>query len=235
MKKILAVVLSVVIVLCIGGVILSTTVFKNDYKDTEVALEPTSELISELVSDNKNDTESTNTSKKDESSTKDTTKKQDNTTKTSTTKKQNNSTKKETTTTKEKTTKEKTTKEETTKETTTQAPKKREVMVDIYLPNKELKTTNLTVKYKIKGSKEWETFKFDDPDNKFKKLDYKTVTLDGKTIVRCTLGKFKGECTVTCFLDGYDLSDNSATLGEYDDLLELHPYSGIEIMEGEDD
>lgn len=226
MKKILAVVLSVVIVLCVGGVVFLTTSYKNDYKDNEIVIESTSgELISELVSDNKNDEESTDTSKKDESETK----KPDDSDKNKSTKKNDESTKKDTTKKKEETTK------ETTKKPTTEAPKKREVKVHIYLPNKELRESKLTVKYKVEGSKDWKTFKFDDPDNKGKKIEYKTVILDGKTVIECSLGKFKGSCTVKCFLEGEDLSDNSGKLSKYDDLLELHPYSGIEIMIGEND
>lgn len=255
MKKLLAILLVISIVVAFAAC------SSKEYKEVAVTAPVTNEagepvtnadgtVVTEVVTDESGkhltETVQSNTDADDtvvgttKGSKNTTSKKSEATTKKSSSKKDETSGAKEPTSGKNDTTSKK---ETTTKETTTEKPKKRDVTVDILIPYINLDKAELKVKYAYKkdnGETVTQYYEFDDPDKKFGKLDYKAVTMDGKTVVTCVLENIKGNVTVRCELFDIDtsknveLSDNVIKIGAYEDEGTIKPYSGIENLIGED-
>lgn len=125
-------------------------------------------------------------------------------------------------------------KAEKTTESTTAKPEKRDVTVKIILPFYNNQKSKLTVEYKVEGDKDYETFEFEDPADSKKKLEYKEVTLNGKTTVKCELGKLKGAVTVRIKLSGVDVTSNQVVIAADASSGEIRPATGIEVLDGGD-
>ena len=243
MKKIIAVLLAVVMIMTVAFAFASCS--SKKYTDKEVTIPVTDEngetvtdeqgkVVTEVSTESGKDGNSAskaNASSKASSTKKNETakaNKEDKTTKkTSSTKKAEISKKNEATTDK---------KETTTKETTTEKPEKREVIVRVQLPNSsDLKQAKLTIKYKTDKDKEYKTLKIDDPNDKKNQLDYEVVKLDGKTVKKYSLGKIKGDVKVKVSISGVELTGNAATIKSNENSVTIAPASGIDIAIGEKD
>lgn len=244
MKKILAVLMVISILFAFAGC------SSKEYTETAVTIPVTDEngetvtdnsgnVVMEVVteaaeSEKKEDKETTsNTSKDSKTTTKksssDTTAKS----KESTTKKnsKNESTSKKST---EKTTTTTTKKDETT-ESTTEKAKKRDVTVYVKLPYYNDKETKLYVNYKEVGDKEYKRLEFDDPDKKGEKIDCTTIKLDGrKEPLKFDLGKLTGDVKVIIRMSDVDISGETIIIPADESSGTLAPYTGIEMMQGED-
>lgn len=243
MKKIIAVLLAVVMIMTVAFAFASCS--SKKYTDKEVTIPVTDEngetvtdeqgkVVTEVSTESGKDGNSAskaNASSKASSTKKNETakaNKEDKTTKkASSTKKAEISKKNEATTDK---------KETTTKETTTEKPEKREVIVRVQLPNSsDLKQAKLTIKYKTDKDKEYKTLKIDDPNDKKNQLDYEVVKLDGKTVKKYSLGKIKGDVKVKVSISGVELTGNAATIKSNENSVTIAPASGIDIAIGEKD
>lgn len=125
-------------------------------------------------------------------------------------------------------------KNETTTESTTAKPKKRKVTVQIVLPYYNNQETNLSVNYKADGDKKYTRLEFENPNDKKTPLEYETVKLDGKTVKTYDLGELKGEVTVKIAMTGVDISGETVVIPADESTGALNPYTGIEMMQGED-
>lgn len=154
--------------------------------------------------------------------------------KTSTTKKNTSETEKNENTSTTKKNAATTEKKETTTQTTTKKPEKRKVSVSVVLPYYNDQETNLSVSYRVEGEEKYTKLEFPDPADSKNKLTYETVKLDGKTVKTYELGEFKGYVVVTIGMTGVDISANSVKIPATESTGEIKPYTGIEVMIGDD-
>ncbi|MCM1115346.1 MAG: hypothetical protein NC397_07615 [Clostridium sp.] len=216
MKKLLAVLMAVVIVMAFAGC------SSKQYEDTEVTV-PVTDENGEAVTD-KNGAAVTEVSKETE----DDDKSEDNAASEKQSSSSNNSNgNKADSSAKEKTSAKKSgtssaAKPKTTekKETTTAKPVKRNVDLTVVVPYfNQAKDTKITVKYRTDGKK-------------YEELVSEDITLGSEQTKKYKIKKIKGDIDVIVTIDGVDVTYNTLKIMSYENNGTIKLVTGIEMLDG---